>query len=57
VQKLKNKNTRKLLKVGKNSLAVTIPVEIINSLKWKEKQKVVVKKVAGGALIKDWRKK
>lgn len=57
MQKLKNKNTRKLLKVGKTSLAVTIPVEIINSLKWKEKQKVVVKKVAGGALIKDWRKK
>lgn len=54
--KLKDKNTRKLLKIGKTSLAVTLPVEIINSLGWKEKQKVVIKKVRGGALIKDWKK-
>lgn len=56
MQKLKNKNIRKLLKLGETSLAVTLPVEIVDSLGWKKKQKVMVKKVRGGALIKDWKK-
>jgi len=54
--KLKEKNTRKLVKLGKTSLAVTIPKEMVASLAWKEKQKVVVKKVRGGVMIKDWKK-
>jgi hypothetical protein len=36
--KLKDKNTRKITRVGKTSLAVTIPIEIVRELKWKEKQ-------------------
>jgi len=55
-KKLKDKNTRKLLRIGKTSLAVTLPKEMTDELKWKEKQKVVVKKVRGGILIKDWKK-
>jgi antitoxin component of MazEF toxin-antitoxin module len=54
--KLKDKNTRKITRVGKTSLAVTIPKEMTKELKWQEKQKVVVKKVRGGVLIKDWKK-
>lgn len=54
--KLKDKNVRKITRVGGTSLAVTIPVEMIKSLDWKEKQRVVVKRVAGGVLIKDWKK-
>ena len=54
--KLKDKNVRKITRVGKTSLAVTIPVEMAKELKWKEKQKVVVKRVRGGVLIKDWKK-
>jgi antitoxin component of MazEF toxin-antitoxin module len=54
--KLKDKNTRKVTRVGKTSLAVTVPIEIIRSLGWREKQKVTVKKVRGGVLIKDWKK-
>jgi len=53
---MKNKNTRKLIKVGGKSLSVTIPRELVDKLKWKEKQKVTVKKVRGGVLIKDWKK-
>ncbi len=56
MSKLKNKNTRKLMRLGKTSLAVTLPKEMINSLGWREKQKVVAKKVRGGILIKDWKK-
>ena len=56
-QKFVNRNTRKLIKLGRGSLAVTLPVELVQKLKWKEKQKVTVKKVRGGLLIKDWKKK
>ena len=56
VQKLKNKNVRKITKVGGKSLAVTLPKEMVAGLGWKEKQKVTVKKVRGGILIKDWKK-
>jgi len=54
-RKLADKNIRKILKNG-DSFAVTIPIEIMTELKWKEKQKVVVKKVRGGFLVKDWKK-
>jgi len=57
MRKLKEKNLRKLIKIGTTSLSVTIPKEITNSLRLKAKQKVVVKRVTGGVLIKDWRKK
>ncbi|MFA5993891.1 MAG: AbrB/MazE/SpoVT family DNA-binding domain-containing protein [Parcubacteria group bacterium] len=55
-RKLEDKNIRKLTKVGKQSIAVTIPIEIIRELGWREKQKVVAKRVSGGILIKDWKK-
>ena len=54
--KLKNKNVRKITRVGKTSLAVTLPKEMANELKWKEKQKVILKKIRGGIVIKDWKK-
>ena len=50
-----DKNTRKLVRLGKASLAVTIPKEMTDDLGWREKQKLVVKKVRGGVLIKDWK--
>lgn len=53
--KLKDKNIRKITRVGKTSLAVTLPKEMAAELGWKEKQKVVVKKVHGGVLIRDWK--
>ncbi|PIT95394.1 hypothetical protein COT98_00105 [Candidatus Falkowbacteria bacterium CG10_big_fil_rev_8_21_14_0_10_39_9] len=54
-QKLINKNIKKITKLGRKSLAVTLPMELVKRLKWKEKQKVVVKRVRGGLLIRDWR--
>lgn len=49
------KNIRKITRNG-GSVAVSIPIELFKALGWKEKQKVVVKKVPGGLLIKDWKK-
>jgi len=54
-RKLKDKNIRKITRNG-SSLSVTIPVEMLKELGWREKQKVVVKKKDGGVLIVDWEK-
>lgn len=55
---LEDRNIRKLSKSGGNSgsICVTLPIEIVRALKWKEKQKVVVKKRGNGILIADWKK-
>jgi antitoxin component of MazEF toxin-antitoxin module len=55
-RKLGDKNIRNLTKVGKHSIAVTIPIESIRELKWKERQKVVVKKSGNKIIITDWKK-
>jgi hypothetical protein len=52
----KNKNVRKLTRQGRRSIGVILPIEMLRELKWREKQKVIVKKVQGGMLIKDWKK-
>lgn len=50
-----DRNIRKITKNG-TSHSVSIPVEILKELGWREKQKVVVKKIRGGLQIKDWKK-
>ncbi|MCF7846292.1 MAG: AbrB/MazE/SpoVT family DNA-binding domain-containing protein [Candidatus Peribacteraceae bacterium] len=52
---LKQKSTRKIFSRG-GSYAVTLPIEIVKELKWREKQKVVIKKRGKGILIVDWEK-
>ena len=51
--------------VGRTSLVVihpvqlvggALPIDLVRKLKWKERQRVVVKKVRGGVLIKDWKR-
>lgn len=55
----KNEDTgiRKLTKVGGKSIGLTIPIELVRELGWKEKQKVVVKRVTGGFIVRDFRSK
>lgn len=48
-------NIRKLAKMGGKSIGLTLPIELVRELGWKEKQKVVVKRVRGGVIIRDWR--
>jgi antitoxin component of MazEF toxin-antitoxin module len=50
------RNIRKITKVGGHSLAVTIPIEMARKLKWRERQKVVVKQVGKRLIIEDWEK-
>ena len=54
-RKLTDKSTRKIIKTGP-SYAVTIPIEIVKNLKWREKQKVVVKQRGSKVTIEDWKK-
>lgn len=47
------RNIRKITRSG-TSLNVSIPIEILKKLGWKERQKVKVTKVRGGIIIRDW---
>jgi bifunctional DNA-binding transcriptional regulator/antitoxin component of YhaV-PrlF toxin-antitoxin module len=47
-------NVRKLTKVGTGSYAVTIPIELVRELGWKEKQKLVVKRSGLKIIVEDW---
>ena len=55
-RKLEDKNIRKLAKMGKKSIGVTLPIELVREFKWKEKQKVVVRKSGSKIVIEDWKK-
>lgn len=58
-QELKNKNNRKLFRIGNGkSYAVTLPIEGIQELGWQKKQKVKVEfdKKKKCFVIKDWKK-
>jgi len=54
-RKTEENNIRSLQKVsGGSSYAVTIPLEFIRKLKWKEKQKLEVRMYQDRIIIRDW---
>lgn len=54
---MKDKNIRSLTKVsGGRSYVVTLPIEMVRQLKWRERQKLVVKKRGQRIIIEDWKK-
>ena len=55
-RKLEDKNIRKLTKTGNGSVTITLPIEIVRELKWRKKQKVVVRKSGSKIIIEDWKK-
>jgi len=54
-RKLEDKNIRKITRIGNSSLGITLPVGFLRELKWREKQKVVVKKRGKSIIITDWK--
>jgi len=54
-RKLKDNDIRKITRLG-GSLVVSIPMEDVEKLGWREKQKVVVKRVGKKIIISDWEK-
>jgi antitoxin component of MazEF toxin-antitoxin module len=55
-RKLEDRAIRKLLKSNRGSYSVTLPIEIVRDLKWRNKQKVVVKKSGNKIIIENWKK-
>ena len=56
-RKMGKRNIRKLTKSGRGaSISLTIPIEIVRKLKWRDNQKVVVKQRGKGVMITDWEK-
>jgi len=48
-------NIRKLTKLGKKSIGLTLPIGFVRELGWREKQRVKVKRIKGGMVIRDYR--
>lgn len=48
-------SVRKITKVGGKSFCVTIPIEVIKKLRWRERQKVVVTLSGKKVIIQDYR--
>ena len=56
-RKIENRHIRKLSKSGGGaSISLTLPIEIVRELKWRDNQKVVAKRRGKGILITDWKK-
>ena len=54
-RKLSEQNIRKITKMGGGkSYGITIPIQYLRQLKWRERQKVVVKKRGKRIIIEDW---
>lgn len=54
-KKIKDLNKRKLTKMGRKSLGLTLPKDLVRQLKWKEGQVVMVKKQGKILTVKDAR--
>lgn len=51
----KEENIRKIQQAGKEgSYHLTLPIKIMRELKWRQGQKVVVKKRGKRVIIEDW---
>jgi len=54
--KVGKENIRKITKLGKKSFGLTLPIEIIRNLGWRERQKVKTKLKGRKIIIEDWKK-
>jgi len=56
-KKLDERDVRKLTRTGGGkSISVTLPIEHIRELRWRDKQKVTVRKSGSKIIIEDWKK-
>lgn len=55
-KKADKRDVRSLTLLGGKSIGLTLPIDMVRKLGWQEKQKVVVKMVKGGVVIRDWKK-
>lgn len=48
------KYIRKVTRVGKRSLSIVIPADIVDELKIREKQKLTLRKSGSKIIVEDW---
>jgi antitoxin component of MazEF toxin-antitoxin module len=48
---------RKITKFGKYSYGITFPKNLVKNLKWRERQKIVVRQKGKKLIIEDWKNK
>lgn len=54
---LNERNIRKLTRTGRGkSISLTLPIEHIRDLGWRDRQKVVVERKGKMLVVKDWEK-
>lgn len=55
---MRNKNIRKLTRIGKRSYGITLPIDVVREFGWRERQKLQLKisKRAKEIRIRDWEK-
>lgn len=46
-------NVRKLTKIGKLSMGLTLPIALVRQLGWRERQRVIVSKKNGALVVRD----
>lgn len=53
---LEERNIRKLTRTGGGkSISLTLPIELVRELGWRDRQKVVVRKSGKKLIIEDWK--
>ncbi len=58
MRKIGQQNIRKITKVaGGKTFSVTLPIGYMRKLKWRERQKVVIKMLGERLIISDWKPK
>jgi len=55
ILRLMEKHIRKVTRVGKRSLSVVIPADIVRELGIRERQKLVVRRSGQKIIIEDWK--
>ncbi len=48
------KEIRKIVKNGRNSYYINIPKELMKELRWRERQKLIVRKSGKKIIVEDW---
>jgi hypothetical protein len=55
-KKIHERHIRKLTKVARSSIGLTLPIQVVRKLKWRARQKLVVWLRGKKLTIEDWKK-
>ena len=55
-KKVDPRGVRKLQKVAGHTITVSLPIHLVRELKWREHQKVVVRRLGLKLIVEDWKR-